>query len=71
MRKTNGSYSSLRGEHRGTFRVKKKAERITLLLRVHKDAVSKKNYESILPVRNEWYQTWLDFFIAISFSFYK
>lgn len=41
MRKTNGSYSSLRGEHRGTFRVKK-AERITLLLGVHKDAVSKK-----------------------------
>lgn len=69
MRKTNGSYSSLRGEHR-IFRVKK-AERITLLLRVHKDAVSKKTNESILPVMNEWYQTWLDFFIAISFSFYK
>ncbi len=70
MRKTNGSYSSIRGEHRSTFRVKK-AERITLLLGVHKNAVSKKTNESILPVMNEWYQTWLDFFIAISFSFYK
>lgn len=69
MRKTNGSYASLRGEHRGTFRVKK-AEQITLLLRVHMAAVSKKTNESILPVRNKYYQTWLDF-ITISFSFYK
>lgn len=41
MRKTNRGYTSLRGQHRGTFQIRK-AERITLLLRVHMAAVLKK-----------------------------